>query len=79
MIANEVTCYEDKGAYTSLGAPCSIWRSNMLLPCTVSPTLATRVGGVHEQRHLRRVPCFGVPQVLFALESNMDEAAESRA
>jgi CO/xanthine dehydrogenase Mo-binding subunit len=77
MLANDVTCYEDKGAYTSLGGPVlnlalehasSLYR----VPNTRHEGWAvfTNNGVCGAMRG------FGVPQVLFALESNMDEAAE---
>ncbi|HEY5485525.1 MAG TPA: molybdopterin cofactor-binding domain-containing protein, partial [Candidatus Cryosericum sp.] len=77
MLANDVTCYEDKGAYTSLGGPVL----NLALEH------ASSLYRVPNTRHegwavfTNNGVCgafrgFGVPQVLFALESNMDEAAE---
>jgi CO/xanthine dehydrogenase Mo-binding subunit len=77
MVANDVTCYEDKGAYTSLGGPVL----NLALEH------ASSLYRVPNTRHegwavfTNNGTCgafrgFGVPQVLFALESNMDEAAE---
>lgn len=77
LVANDVTCYEDKGAYTSLGGPVL----NLALEH------ASGLYRVPNARHegwavfTNNATCgafrgFGVPQVLFALESNMDEAAE---
>ena len=77
MLANDVVCYEDKGAYTSLGGPVL----NLALEH------ASSLYRVPNTRHegwavfTNNGVCgafrgFGVPQVLFALESNMDEAAE---
>src|SRR5450759_1523406 len=77
MLANDVTCYEDKGAYSSLGGPIL----NLVLEH------ASSLYRVPNTRHegwavfTNNGVCgafrgFGVPQVLFALESNMDEAAE---
>ena len=77
MLANDVVCYEDKGAYTSLGGPVL----NLALEH------ASSLYRVPNTRHegwavfTNNGICgafrgFGVPQVLFALESNMDEAAE---
>jgi len=77
LVANDVLCYEDKGAYSSLGGPVL----NLALEH------ASSLYRVPNTRHegwavfTNNGVCgafrgFGVPQVLFALESNMDEAAE---
>ena len=77
LVANDVLCYEDKGAYSSLGGPVL----NLALEH------ASSLYRVPNTRHegwavfTNNGACgafrgFGVPQVLFALESNMDEAAE---
>jgi CO/xanthine dehydrogenase Mo-binding subunit len=77
LVANDVVCYEDKGAYSSLGGPVlnlalehasSLYR----VPNTRHEGWAvfTNNGTCGAMRG------FGVPQVLFAIESNMNEAAE---
>ena len=77
LVANDVLCYEDKGAYSSLGGPVL----NLALEH------ASSLYRVPNTRHegwavfTNNGACgafrgFGVPQVLFALESTMDEAAE---
>jgi CO/xanthine dehydrogenase Mo-binding subunit len=77
LVANDVVCYEDKGAYSSLGGPVL----NLALEH------ASSLYRVPNTRHegwavfTNNGTCgafrgFGVPQVLFAIESNMNEAAE---
>lgn len=77
LVANDVVCYEDKGAYSSLGGPVL----NLALEH------ASSLYRVPNTRHegwavfTNSGTCgafrgFGVPQVLFAIESNMNEAAE---
>lgn len=77
MLANEVTCYEDKGAYSSLGGPVL----NLALEHASSlyrvPNTRHEGWGVFTNNGVSGAfRGFGVPQVIFALESNMNEAAE---
>ncbi len=77
LVANDVTCYEDKGAYSSLGGPVL----NLALEHASSlyrvPNTRHEGWAVFTNNGVSGAfRGFGVPQVLFAIESIMDEAAE---
>ncbi|MEN6387618.1 MAG: molybdopterin cofactor-binding domain-containing protein, partial [Candidatus Cryosericum sp.] len=77
LVANDVTCYEDKGAYSSLGGPVL----NLALEHASSlyrvPNTRHEGWAVFTNNGVSGAfRGFGVPQVLFAIESTMDEAAE---
>lgn len=77
LVANQVTCYEDKGAYTSLGgAVLNLGLEHASSLYRVPNTRHEGWGVFTNNATCGAFRGFGVPQVLFAIESNMNEAAE---